>query len=618
MTTGPQGHAPHTAPDPLFAPAEVEVSYRADGSVLLRSPRRLGAHAATLGEPLRRWAREAPDRDFLIERDERVEGGWRRVSYAAAHATARSIGQALLARGLGPERPVMVISDNSVDHALLALGALLVGVPIAPISAAYSLQSSDHGKLRVAFDALTPGLVYAEKGALFARALAALPSGPEVVTSDDTPGTTPFAQLAGHAVTGEVDNAAGRVGLDTVAKVLFTSGSTGRPKGVINTHRMLCSNQQGLLEGWPFLSDRPPVVVDWLPWSHTFGGNHNFNLVLWNGGTLCVDRGKPTPALIGETVATLREVSPTVYFNVPRGFDALLPHLERDEALCARFFARLDLLFYAAAALPEPTWARLTALARRVRGQAVPFVSAWGSTETSPLVTQVHFPIDRAGVIGLPVPGVEIKLTPSGSKQEIRVKGPCVSPGYWRDPERMPSLTDGEGFYCIGDAARLVDPADPRQGLAFDGRIAEDFKLSSGTWVHVGALRLALIKAAAPLVQDAVLAGHDRDHPTALLFLDPAACAALDPAAQGLAALAKSPLVREAITRSLRAHREQVAGQSSACVARVLLLDEPPSIDAGEITDKGYLNQRAILDRRAPLVALLDNASAPEVLQIAD
>jgi feruloyl-CoA synthase len=611
MTTGHEGHT--RLPDSLFVPAEVEVSYRADGSVLLRSPRRLGAHAETLGEPLRRWAREAPSRDFLVER---VAGGWRRVTYGEAYEAARAIGQGLLSRGLGPERPVMVLSDNSVDHALLALGAILVGVPVAPISAAYSLQSSDHGKLRVACDALTPGLIFAESGALFARALGALPAGPEVVTGDGAPGSTPFAQLLGHAITGEVDEAASRVGPGTIAKILFTSGSTGRPKGVINTHRMLCSNQQGLLQGWPFLAARPPVVVDWLPWSHTFGGNHNFNLVLWNGGTLVVDRGKPTPAFIGETVATLREVSPTLYFNVPRGFDALLPHLEQDEALRRRFFERLDLLFYAAAALPEPTWARLTALARAVRGSPVPFVSAWGSTETSPLVTQVHYPIERAGVIGLPVPGVEIKLTPSGTKQEIRVKGPCVSPGYWRDPERMPTLTDGEGFYCIGDAARLVDPADPRQGLAFDGRIAEDFKLTSGTWVHVGALRLALIKAAAPLVQDAVIAGHDRDDLGVLLFLDPAACAALDPAAQGLAALAASPLVREAIARSLRAHRDQVGASSSACVARALLLAEPPSIDAGEITDKGYLNQRAILDRRAAEVARLYAEGDPEVIPI--
>ena len=392
----------------------------------------------------------------------------------------------------------------------------------------------------------------------------------------------------------DVDAAFAGVSPDTIAKVLFTSGSTGSPKGVVNTQRMLCSNQQAIATTWPFLADRPPVVVDWLPWSHTFGGNHNFFMVLWHGGTLYIDEGKPAPGAFDATLRNLREVSPTVYFNVPRGFDMLVAKLEQDEELAASFFRDLDLVFYAAAALSQPTWERLEAVSRKARGSKVTMVSAWGSTETSPLVTQVHFEIDRAGVIGLPAPGCELAFVPSGGagqKLEMRVKGPNVSPGYWTAGGGIePSARDERGFYPMGDAGRLDDDAHPEKGVVFDGRTAENFKLTSGTWVHVGELRIAAVGACAPLVADAVVTGHDRDDIGLLLF----------PSVEG----ARHPELAAELQRRLAAFNANRSG-SSTCVARALVLEEAASIDAGEITDKGYINQRAVLDRRAALVDAL-------------
>ncbi len=385
--------------------------------------------------------------------------------------------------------------------------------------------------------------------------------------------------------------------------MLFTSGSTGEPKGVLNTQRMLAANQAAIAAGWPLLGEKPPVVVDWLPWSHTFGGNHNFNLVLWHGGTLYVDRGKPTPALIGETVAMLAEVSPTLYFNVPRGFAALAPFLERDAGLRRRFFGALDLLFYAAAALPAPLAERLSSLAAGERPDGVPFVSAWGATETAPMATQVHEPRPAHGSIGVPAPGVDLKLVPCGDGRfELRVRGPSLTPGYWRRPSLLAEALDDEGYWRTGDAARFADAADPARGLVFDGRLAEDFKLSSGTWVRVGALRLALVAAGAPLVADVAIAGEGRDAIGALVFLDRAATATRDEA-------------RAAIARALAAHNAAAAGASALTVARALVLDEPPSIDAGEITDKGYLNQRAVLARRAAEVSRLFDDADPALIR---
>jgi feruloyl-CoA synthase len=404
-----------------------------------------------------------------------------------------------------------------------------------------------------------------------------------------------------------VDAAFARVGPETVAKILFTSGSTGQPKGVINTQGMMCANQESAAAAWTFLADHPPVIVDWLPWNHTFGGNHNFNMMLRNGGTLYIDAGKPVPALIGRTVANLREVSPTVYFNVPRGYAVLLDHLEKDEALQRSFFARLDLLFYAAAALPQSLWDRLERLGMKVRGHKVPFISSWGLTETAPAVTMVHFPIDRPGNIGVPGPGMAVKLAPVGDKLEIRVKGPNVTPGYYKAPDLTAKAFDEEGWLRTGDAVRFADPADPAAGLLFDGRVAENFKLSSGTWVNVGMLRPQVIAAGAPVIEDAVVTGHDRDEIGLLIFPSLAGLRGLCPELgtdAKLELMVGKPAVRAALVQGLARHNASVQG-SSMRIARALLMTEPPSIDANEITDKGYLNQRAVLVKRAALAERL-------------
>ena len=574
--------------DLRFAPAQVLSERRDDGTLLLRSPQKLGPYPRAVGEWLAHWAGAAPQRTFLGERD---GDGWRRLSYAQALDAARRIGESLLERGLDAERPVAILSDNGIDHALIALGAMHVGVPVAPVSPAYSLMSKDFAKLRHIFELVRPGLVFAADPAKFGPALEAVGAA-----------STPVAELLGSEPTHRVDEAFAAVGPDTLAKILFTSGSTGLPKGVVNTQRMLCANQQMLAQTWPFVEDRPPVVIDWLPWNHTFGGNHNFNMVLRNGGTLYVDGGKPVPGLVETTVRNLKEVPGTMYFNVPRGYDLLLPHLEKDAALRKTFFRDLDMLFYAAAALPQNLWQRIETLALEEKDGRLAMLSAWGSTETSPLATSVHFHMDRAGVIGLPVPGCELKLVPSAGKLEVRVRGANVTPGYYRRDDLTRAAFDEEGYYRIGDAVKFADPDDPAKGIEFDGRIAEDFKLATGTWVHVGALRVKLIAAANPLIQDAVITGHDRNEIGALLFLNPAAASGLAPEA-----------LRERLQQVLRG-LAQDSGSSTHPV-RLLVMTEPPSIDANEITDKGYMNQRAVLERRAALVEKL-YSNAPEVISI--
>lgn len=573
-----------------LAPREVELDRRGDGSIVLRSPRLLGSPDRAVGEWLCRWAEAAPDRVFLAER---AESGWRTSSYAQTLEAVRRIGQSLLERGLGPERPLVILSDNSIDHALLALGAMHVGVPVAPVSPAYSLMSSDFAKLRAVFDLLRPGLVWTDNPKRFASALAAVQAV-----------ATPIGELLATPPGPGVDKAFSGLTPDTVAKVLFTSGSTGIPKGVITTQRMLTANQLQLAQAWPFLEDEPPTLVDWLPWNHTFGGSYTFGLVLRNGGTLYIDGGKAAPGLIETTVRNLREIAPNMYFNVPRGFDLLLPYLERDAELRRNFFSRCKLIFYAAAALSQNLWDRLVKLARAELGGDVLLVSAWGSTETSPLATAVHWPIDRAGCIGLPVPGCELKLVPAADKLEARVRGPNVTPGYLHRPDLTAAAFDEEGFYRIGDALKFVDPATPASGVAFDGRIAEDFKLSSGTWVHVSALRVAVIAAADPLVQDAVITGQDRDEVGALLLLNPVTTA-------GLSLEELRSRLREALRRLAAA-----GGGGSARIGRALVLEEPPRLDAGEITDKGYINQRAMLEsRRAFVDALYAEPPAAAVIR---
>ena len=608
---------PTAAFDPGFAPARVERVTRRDGGFVLRSPTPLAPYSRCVGDWLVQWARRTPQRTWLAERG---PAGWRTVTYAQGLDNARALGAALVRRELGITRPLVILSDNGVDHALLAAGAQLVGVPYAPISPAYSLLSSDHAKLRAIVSLLEPGLVYADDGARFGRALNALGGGFEFVASRNVPaGATRLDDLLSNPPGPECDAAAAAVTPDSIAKILFTSGSTGDPKGVITTQRMLTANQQMIRQCWPFLEAEPPVIVDWLPWSHAFGGNHNFNLVLANGGSLYVDEGKPAPGLIDKTVANLRDVAPNIYFNVPRGFDVLLPFLEEDEALARHFFAQLKVIFYAGAALPQHLWERLERKAMQL-GKRVAMVCSWGSTETTSTVTSVHFPIDRAGVIGIPAPGGELLLQPNGDKLEMRVRGPNVTPGYFKRPDLGAEAFDTEGFYKIGDAGRLADPDDAARGVVFDGRIAEDFKLLSGAWVHVGALRLRAIAAMAPIAQDVVVTGHDRQEVGLLIFPNPNACAALcpdRPKETPLAALTADARVRQRVAQGMRALAEEAPGESTHA-QRAMLLTEPPSIDANEITDKGYVNQRAVLARRVAAVRdLYGTPPPPKVVIIA-
>ena len=605
----PERERPLPPASGLFAKPEVVHERRADGCHVLRSARRLEGVPASLGVLLERGAATHPARTFLAERQE--AGSWRHLTYDEAARAANAIGQSLLDRGLGPGRPLLILAENGIDHGLMMLGAMHVGVPVVPVSTAYARLSQDFGKLRYIFDLVEPGLVYVDDASAYAKALEAIgATRVEIVASHGSlaaKALTPFSTLTEVRPTPAVDAAFARVGPDTVAKILFTSGSTGQPKGVINTQRMMCANQESAAAAWTFLTDHPPVIVDWLPWNHTFGGNHNFNMMLRHGGTLYIDAGKPVPALIGRTVANLREVSPTIYFNVPRGYAVLLDHLEKDEALQQKFFERLDLLFYAAAALPQSQWDRLERLGMKARGRKVPFVSSWGLTETAPAVTMVHFAIDRPGNIGVPGPGMAVKLAPVGDKLEIRVKGPNVTPGYYKAPDLTASAFDEEGWLRTGDAVRFADAADPAAGLLFDGRVAENFKLSSGTWVNVGMLRPAVIAAGAPVIEDAVVTGHDRDEIGLLIFPSLAGLRSLCPelgADAKLEAMVASSAVRKALTDGLARHNATVQG-SSMRIARCLLLTEPPSIDANEITDKGYLNQRAVLTKRAALVERL-------------
>ncbi len=612
----------HTAVSDLFSTPEVVHERRPDGSVVLRSTRRLGPVPASIGVLLERWAAATPDRTFLAERG--PDGRWRSVTYGEAATAVNAIAQALLDRKLSTARPAMILADNGIDHGLFMLGAMHVGVPVAPVSTAYARMSQDFGKLRYIYGLLEPGLVYVDEADRYAKALESIGAGEvEVVTSRGSlPGrrVTAFSSLTDVRPGSAVDSAFSRVGPDTIAKILFTSGSTGQPKGVINTQRMMCSNQESAAAAWTFLEKHPPVLVDWLPWNHTFGGNHNFNMVLRNGGTMYIDEGKPVPGLFAKSIANLRDISPTFYLNVPKAYAALLDVLEQDEALQQKFFARLDMLFYAAAALPQTLWERLERISERVTGRRVPFISSWGLTETAPAVTMVHFPITRSGNIGVPGPGMEVRLVPDNDKLEMRVKGPNVTPGYFKSPEHTAKAFDEEGWFRTGDAARFADPANPAAGLLFDGRTAENFKLSSGTWVNVGMLRPAVIGAGAPLIEDAVITGHDRDEIGVLIFPSLQGLRTLCPhlpADAPLADLIADKAVHSALVQGIKSHNDATHG-SSMHISRCLFLTEPPSIDAGEITDKGYLNQRAVLTRRVALVQRLHSGEAhPDIVIVA-
>jgi feruloyl-CoA synthase len=606
-------------------PARVDVERRDGGALLLRSPEPLTPYARCIGEYLEHWAKERPDRVFIAQRD---GDHWRAMNYAEARKRARALATALLRRDLTPSRPVAILSENSIEHALLALACMHAGVPVAPISAAYSLMSRDFLKLRAVFSLLTPGLVFVGDGARFAPALSALGDFDfELVASQngDQPArrVTEFSSLLEHESAGEVDRAFGLVGPDTIAKFLLTSGSTGEPKAVINTQRMLCSNQRAHAQCWPFLAESPPVIVDWLPWNHTMAGNNNFGTALTHGGSYYIDDGRPMPGLIEKTVRNLREISPTVYYNVPRGYDALLPFLESDAELRRSFFAQLKVMLYGGAALPASLWDRLNRVAMAELGRRVYLTAGYGATETGPGVTLVHFETSAPGALGLPIPGVEIKMVPvdDSDKYELRVKGPNVTPGYWKRNDLTDAAFDEEGFYRMGDAARMVDPADPSRGVEFAGRVAEDFKLSSGVWAHVGALRVRAISALAPVAQDIVIAGQDRDEIGFLIFPSVAGCLSICPEFDEQTepdTLLADSRVRDRLREGMRRLKAD-GGGGSTYATRAMFLTAPASIDAGEITDKGYINQRAVLSRRASLVErLYEGATAADIIYIDD
>jgi feruloyl-CoA synthase len=557
-----------------LGPAQVDVRRDAGGGYRLRSPAPLGAHPAKLTERLLRWARECPERTFVAKR---VDGGdWRRISYREALESARRLGQGLLERGLSADRPLMILSENDLEHAMLALAALHVGVPFVPVSPAYSLVSQDYGKLRHAVRLMTPGLVFAADRRYDKAIAAAVQGDTEVAYGIDTlmrPGSE------------AVDAAHAAIRPDSVSKFLLTSGSTGLPKAVIHTQRMLTSNQQMIVDCMPFLAAEPPVLLDWLPWNHTFGGSHNYGIALYNGGTLYIDDGRPAPKLVDETLRNLREIAPTVYFNVPRGFEEIARALEADAALARMFFSRVQMLFYAAASLSQPIWDALHRLAEKTAGERILMITGLGMTETAPFAICANWEAGRSGGIGHPAPGTEVRLAPVEGKLEVRYKGPNVTPGYWRQEDLTRASFDEEGYFRSGDAARFIDADDPQKGLAFDGRIAEDFKLDSGTWVSVGPLRAQVIAAGDPWVQDAVIAGHDRREVCALVVPRPGTHA-------------------PDLQRLLDTLAARSTGGSTR-IARAMLLTGPLSIDVGEVTDKGSINQRAVLQCRADLVEML-------------
>ena len=551
----------------LAAPAVV-AERRADGTVCLRSPHPLPDFPRKLTERLDHWAERAPERVFLAQRG--PDGAWQRLSYAQARSRARRVAQALLDRGLSAERPLLVLSGNDFEHALLQLGALYAGIPYAPVSPAYSQLSADFARLKAIVELLTPGLVFASRRETFQKAIAAaVPAAVETIFSVEEKPETPAVEEA-HA----------RVGPDTIAKFLFTSGSTGQPKAVINTQGMWCANQAMIAAMFAYFAEEPPVVVDWAPWHHTAAGNHNFGLAIYNGGSYYIDEGKPLPGAIEATVRNLREIAPTWYFNVPKGYEALLPYLRNDAALRRNFFSRLKVLWFAGAGIAQHVFDEIKELAFETCGENIPFLTGLGSTETAPFAMGRMWETADATNMGLPPPGALIKLVPFEDRYEARVSGPHITPGYWRQPELTRAAFDEEGYYRLGDSFVLADSAEPEKGLLFRGRISEDFKLATGTWVNIGPLRARIIEHCAPLVRDVVIAGEGRSEIAALVF--PAGAVSKD---QLLEKMQSFP-----------------STGSSNRIARILVLEEPPSLDAGEVTDKGTINQRAVLQRRHKLV----------------
>jgi len=599
----------------FFAP-DVELARNTDGSFLMRSADPLSDYDNCIGDWLDRWAIEAPNRAFLIEQ---TEGGERTISYGEARQSALSIAEGLLSFNLGPERPLAILGGNSIDYALIKLAALYVGIPLAPIAPGYALQSIDYLKLAHAFRVLTPGMIVVEDGVLYQTALehALKEDLPVLALRNPSADMAGLASLRGSGRQNVVSAAAARVGRETVAKYMFTSGSTGMPKAVINTHGMLCANAQMKRQVAPVLADEPPVMVDWAPWNHTAGGNSNFNLILHNGGTLYIDPGRPLPGRFDPSLRLLRRIAPTIYFNVPRGYEMLIPHLEADREFSAHFFRHIKFLWYAAASMQPSTWFALERLAVDAVGEKILTVTGLGMTETSPIALFGNLYATGPGVVGIPVAGLELKLVPHDNSYEVRYRGPNVTPGYWRDPAATKAAFDEEGFFASGDLLSFIDPAQPKAGLRFDGRISEDFKLTSGTKVSAGKLRLDALDALRPLANEVVVVGADREDVRILVFPDWEACAAtarLNGDATP-AQVASSPLLRAVLLERLEKLSAAGTGSSNRIVA-ALLVEVPPSAAAGELTEKGTVNSRGLQRNRPELLEILFGDADDRVLRI--
>jgi feruloyl-CoA synthase len=580
---------------------------RADGTTIIGSTEALGAYPRAMVDALADWAQKTPDAILIADRQ---GDGWRELSYADVLSRIPPLAQALLDAGLSPERPLMILSGNEIEHFLLGMAAIWVGIPYAPISPAYSLVSTDFGKLRHIAGLLTPGMLYASDGAKFAPAIDAVFGAdvPLVVRTNPIDGRTVsvFDDLLATPVTSAVAAAHDAITPDTIAKVLFTSGSTGLPKGVITTNRMMACNQQMIRQALAFVADEPPVLLDWMPWNHVAGGSHNTGIAIYNGGSFYIDDGQPTPARFGRTLENLKTVQPTLFTNVPKAYEFLVAAFDEHPEARRNLFARLKLLQYAGAGLSQHVFEGLDKAARAETGERVMIITGYGSTETAPFAFTTTWPVEEAGHIGLPAAGMTVKLVPNGDKTELRLKGPNVTPGYWRDAEKTKEAFDEEGFYQIGDAVRFADADDLTRGFVFDGRVTEDFKLSTGTWVNFAAVRSAVIGACAPLIRDVVLTGLDRNFIGAMIFPDLVACArhAGLPGDADADTILGHPAVREKFATSLAALAEKSTG-SSTQVARALVLIDPPDIDKGEVTDKGSINQRAVRTHRPDLVESL-------------
>jgi feruloyl-CoA synthase len=603
-----------------FGVTRVNIREGADGVRYMSADQKLEDYATRMTDRLVHWAKTKPEATMLAKRVKNTDGSlgdWRHISYAQAWQSARAIAQALIGRGLSAERPVVILSENDLEHALLSLGCLVAGVPFCAASPAYSTISQDFEKLRHILTTLTPGLVFAADAKRYGKAIeAAVGKDIEVVLHSGEMAervTTTFENLLATQATPAVDAAMQATGPDTIAKFLFTSGSTKLPKAVVNTQRLWCANQQQMAQSMPVLAETPPVLVDWLPWNHTFGGNHNFGMVLYHGGTLYIDEGKPTPALMGETLRNLREIAPTVYFNVPTGFEAIAIAMKTDDALRKNLLSRVQMFFYAGAALAQPIWDSLHESQEREVGERIVMGTGLGMTESGPFAIFVTSPFVKAGDLGVPTPGMELKLVPNSDKIEVRYKGPNIAPGYWRALQETQEAFDEEGFFCTGDAVKWIDENDVHQGLKFDGRIAEDFKLATGTFVSVGPLRGKIIAAGTPYVQDAVITGLNMHEVGAMIFPTAAVrgLSGLGADASMATVLASAPVV--AYFQHVLNVLNQNATGSASRVARMVLLSEPPSIDKGEVTDKGSINQRAVLKHRDSLVQALHAGTAPYI-----